>query len=94
MKHVLVVHNNCTDDHCPICDGGLCVCSVCGGADSSLTTECSGKIIPAWLETAVSNSYVDFIGGRWLITERGKQAANNCAAGAYNLNTLVAIQRI
>lgn len=94
MKHAFVVHTNCSIRNCPICEGGLHLCSVCGGAESSLTTDCPDKKIPGWLETAVSNAYMDFVGGKWVITERGKNASKNCVDGAHNLNTLAAMQEI
>ncbi|HLD89872.1 MAG TPA: hypothetical protein VI911_02435 [Patescibacteria group bacterium] len=73
MKHTFVKHEKCKITPCPICDGALALCSVCGGAESSLTTECCGEKMPSWLEAAVSNSCTDFIGGKWIITESGRK---------------------
>ena len=74
MKHIPIVHTHCIRSHCPICDGALIICAVCGGAESSLTTDCFGKKIPSWLEQAVTYAYIDFVDGKWVITERGKAA--------------------
>ena len=35
----------CQVTHCNICDGGLALCTVCNGAEASLTTECPGRKI-------------------------------------------------
>lgn len=40
MKHKFVTHQNCEIQNCMICDGGLAVCEVCGGAENTLTKEC------------------------------------------------------
>ncbi|QRE00495.1 hypothetical protein [Burkholderia phage BCSR129] len=40
--HVFEKHTGCDKDHCHICDGGLAVCIVCGGAEGSLPTKCPG----------------------------------------------------
>lgn len=41
--HVAVVHSTCTDTSCPICEGGLFLCSVCGGSEGSLLPSCPGR---------------------------------------------------
>lgn len=55
--HVLLTPETCdcgrtSDGKCPVCDWGLGVCAVCGGAESELTgTECPGekrKAVPYW----------------------------------------------
>ncbi|WVR18155.1 hypothetical protein JXVLWARM_CDS_0104 [Burkholderia phage Bm1] len=32
----------CAESHCRFCDGGLFLCTVCGGAEGSLPTKCPG----------------------------------------------------
>ena len=41
-EHVRLVHVNCQRPYCPICDGGLFVCTVCGQAEGELEHECPG----------------------------------------------------
>lgn len=41
--HVYETHTDCRRDHCVICDGGLAHCTVCGGFEGSLTTDCAGR---------------------------------------------------
>lgn len=66
MKHKPVVHNPCiNEDFCCICEGGLIICSVCGLAEGSLTTECPGETSANRID-AVYNGYIDFKDGRWI----------------------------
>lgn len=55
--HVLLTKETCdcgrsSDGKCPVCDWGLGVCAVCGGAESELVgTECPGvhrTVKPLW----------------------------------------------
>lgn len=46
MDHVYEKHENCTRDYCNVCEGGLAICTVCGGMEGSLLPECPGK----WLD--------------------------------------------
>jgi hypothetical protein len=42
-EHVLITTKTCScdgDKHCPICDGGLSVCSVCGEYEAGLDKPC------------------------------------------------------
>lgn len=51
--------------HCPLCDGGLSWCSVCGGAEGSMPTDCPGyRLDPDTLD-AVYNKRRDFKNGEW-----------------------------
>jgi hypothetical protein len=51
---------------CPICDGGLAVCAVCGLAEGALTTDCPG--IPATMEQMdqVYAGDLDYRAGVWV----------------------------
>jgi len=43
MKHKFITSEDCickAEDNCPICDGGLAVCSVCRLYEGALTTDC------------------------------------------------------
>jgi hypothetical protein len=56
----------CDRDHgCPICDGGLALCTVCGGAEASLPHECPGYRMTADQEDAVQAGTLDFRNGDW-----------------------------
>lgn len=66
MKHTPVVHVDCYDHSCPICAGGLFLCSVCGGAEGSLATECPGHQLNEQLHEAVYKGEIDYVGGRWV----------------------------
>jgi hypothetical protein len=37
------LHTKCDDDTCIVCLGGLSLCSVCGGAEAALPTDCPGR---------------------------------------------------
>lgn len=51
---------------CAICDGGLSLCIVCGGAEAAMPTECPGvKMTPELLDL-VQAKRLDYIGGRWV----------------------------
>lgn len=63
--HIYEEHENCQELHCHICDGGLAVCTVCGGAEGSLTTECPGVRMTALESEYVYSGDLDFINGRW-----------------------------
>lgn len=37
------VYHACHDNNCSVCDGGLALCVVCGGAEGSLLDYCPGQ---------------------------------------------------
>jgi hypothetical protein len=45
---------------CPICDGGLSLCTVCGGAEGSMPTDCPGHRMQAEVSDAVYAGEVDY----------------------------------
>ena len=42
LAHVYEKHEHCTSVNCQICDGGLAICTVCGGFEGSLLDSCPG----------------------------------------------------
>ena len=66
VKHTLEVHDaDCEIMYCNVCEGGLANCVVCGGAESSLTSECCGYRIPPGISDQVSMGTLDYEGGIW-----------------------------
>jgi hypothetical protein len=57
--------HRCTRERCIICEGGLGCCTVCGGAEGSLPTECPGELMPPHVQDAVYDEQIDFSRGRW-----------------------------
>jgi len=65
-KHIWLKHTNCSDWSCPICVGGLVLCTVCHGAEGTLTTECCGRPITEDEENRIYKlGNLDFIDGEW-----------------------------
>ncbi len=62
MKHTL---HKCTREHCYVCDGGLALCEVCGGAEATLPTDCPGTRMTQEQMDAVQNKQNDFYAGVW-----------------------------
>ena len=58
----------CDCSGCAFCDGGLASCTVCGGAEGTLTTECVGFNLPeAVLLDLVYTGPWDFWDGQWIL---------------------------
>lgn len=51
---------------CPVCDGGLAICRVCGLAEGSLTTDCPGVLVPAQVADLIYDGIMDFRAGQWV----------------------------
>jgi len=52
---------------CQFCEGGLSLCTVCRGAEGTLTTECCGRPITIDEEDRIyKKRTLDFIGGKWV----------------------------
>jgi hypothetical protein len=71
MKHIYEKHTDSKQCHpypgsCWICDGGLGVCTVCGGAEGSLTIECPGVQMTAEQDEKVYAGAIDFKDGHWI----------------------------
>ncbi len=57
----------CDLSYCAFCRGGLALCTVCGGFEGTLTTECCGRALTKAEEEAIySERSLDFIGGQWV----------------------------
>jgi len=70
VKHVKLVHKDCSiSPFCPVCDGGLFVCRVCGIEGSFLTLECPGPGDYRVNSFLVRGGYLDFRGGKWIKIE-------------------------
>ena len=78
MEHVLETHKGRSCEYgCAICDGGLALCKVCGGAEGSLTTECCGRELTEVTLDAVYGGTLDFKGGVWVgVASPNSPAAN------------------
>lgn len=67
MKHIYEKHDDCgPDDICLICDGGLCVCIICGGAEVELTIDCCGRRMSIEEKDDVSCGLLNFKDGKWI----------------------------
>lgn len=71
-NHIPVVHDNCRNIHCNICEGGLFSCSICGGTEVTLPTECPGGRMTADEQDGVGAGQMDFKKGHWWLTKKGK----------------------
>lgn len=47
------------------CDGGLASCTICGGFEGTLPTECPGRHMYEWQKSGVWKSVLDFVDGNW-----------------------------
>jgi len=80
-QHLFVKHEPgecCAHDHgrsCNICEGGLGWCAICGGAEGSLTHECSGTRLTLPVENAIMAGDIDFRDGKWKVKLPWKDAA-------------------
>lgn len=72
----------CDDDHgdvfgssCPFCDGGLAMCTTCGGAEGDLPTHCPGEKMTDLRRRLVADRVIDY---RWpkgwiVVNETGEE---------------------
>lgn len=66
MDHTYENHQNCEHHHCPICEGGLALCTVCGGLEGGLTSECCGRVLTSEECDDVYAGKIDFRDGNWV----------------------------
>lgn len=66
MEHIYEKHHDCDQEHCDVCDGGLSICTVCGGAEGTLTKECQGRMMSNEEQAAVYAGQIDYVAGRWI----------------------------
>lgn len=58
------------DVHCMICDGGLSLCMVCGGAEASMPTDCPGSRMGDLTARGVESGALDYrVRTGWYATE-------------------------
>lgn len=57
---------DCERPRCPIHEGGLASCTVCGGAEGSLPKDCPGVSMTPEQEDAVYDGNLDFVNGVWV----------------------------
>ena len=62
--------HNCGAWDCRICEGGLSLCMVCGGAEASMPKECPGVEMTPEQADAVQSGDLDYHG--WAMVEKGK----------------------
>lgn len=61
--HVL---HSCNEERCFVCDGGLAMCTVCGGGEGAMPTDCPGAKIAAPILDQIYRGEFDFVGGQWI----------------------------
>lgn len=61
-RHVL---HRCNGVFCCVCQGGLALCDVCGGAEGSMPTECPGVKMTGHQQDEVMAGRLDFKDGAW-----------------------------
>lgn len=66
MKHRLEKHEDCQVEYCPVCDGGLAICSVCRCIEGSLASECPGHDCWASHGERIYRGEIDFRDGQWV----------------------------
>jgi hypothetical protein len=74
-----------TDDqgYCLVCEGGLAWCTVCGGGEASMPTECPGVKMSQEQQDAVQAGTLDFKDGEWqcaghVASERNPKICGRC----------------
>lgn len=67
MREHTWVECNCNTPGCMFCDGGLGACTVCGGFEGTLTTECCGRQLTSEEEDRIyKQGNLDFKNGQWV----------------------------
>lgn len=65
MNHVAIEHKKCERPHCPICEGGLFMCRVCGCAEGATTDDCPGIRVTDWAIQQIYDGKLNFRDGMW-----------------------------
>lgn len=65
MDHTKYKHVDCDLSYCMFCEGGLFSCTVCGGAEASLPTDCPGVRMGRWAQDEVQAGRLNFREGQW-----------------------------
>lgn len=63
--HTLATCQQC--DGCAVCLGGLAYCTVCGGAEGSMPTDCLGRFMSYDEVQRVEAGTLDYIDGQWVV---------------------------
>lgn len=69
VKRVEHVLHNCGAWDCGICEGGLALCIVCGGAEASMPKECPGVAMTEAQAAAVQAGMRDYWEGHWRLPD-------------------------
>ncbi len=56
----------CHKPGCQFCDGGLGLCTVCGGFEGTLTTDCCCRQLTQEEQDEVYKGERDFVNGTWI----------------------------
>lgn len=64
--HVAIKHEQCDQNHCMFCDGGLFACTRCGSFEGATTTHCPGQSMSADQYDAVYAGTLDYRDGAWV----------------------------
>lgn len=56
----------CHEPGCQFCDGGLGLCTVCGGFEGTLTTDCCCRQLTQEELDEVYKGERDFVNGTWI----------------------------
>lgn len=59
-------YHRCWHANCAICVGGFAYCTVCGGAEASLPSECPGRKMTREEHERVYNGELNFADGKWI----------------------------
>jgi hypothetical protein len=62
-------HMDCDRTACPICEGGLTYCVICGGSEGSLLPRCPGKQLTAAED---EQNYADYCAGTGPFAGKGR----------------------
>jgi len=63
MEHVL---HKCDEHGCYVCNGGLGLCTVCGGAEGEMPTDCPGRTLSEIERASIMRGDSDFRNGQWV----------------------------
>ena len=60
----------CGQTGCVFCDGGLGVCTVCGGFEGTLTEECCSFPLNEYLQEAIYKGGLNYVKGQWIVVQK------------------------
>jgi hypothetical protein len=58
-------YHSCNYDTCNVCNGGLAWCTVCGGAEIELPTECPGRAMTEVEKQKIADGSLFYYGDSW-----------------------------